>query len=179
MVGVENGCLFVGLKGKIKIKNLSMIGATWNIRSLGRPGRKQAITEFIAEHKIEFIGFQETKKEKIDPSFLSVISGSFSFTWFSLPAKRTAGGILVGFRDDLFDIIDFTAKKYCVIAVVKSKADNFVWQWVVVYGSAYAEYKLEFIAELHDVMEATSVPTLISGDFNLVRDVKEKSNEKD
>jgi hypothetical protein len=41
-----------------------MIGATWNTRSLGHPGRKQAITNFILDHKIEFIGFQETKKMK-------------------------------------------------------------------------------------------------------------------
>jgi hypothetical protein len=70
-----------------------MIGATWNIRSLAKPGRKQAIIDFMSEHKIEFIGFQETKKEIIHPGFLKSISGRFEFNWFSLPAKKTAGGI--------------------------------------------------------------------------------------
>jgi hypothetical protein len=37
---------------------------------------------------------------------------------------------------------------------------------MVVYGSAYP-----------DVMEAIAVPTLVGGDFNLVRNVKEKTNE--
>jgi hypothetical protein len=34
---------------------------------------------------------------------------------------------------------------------------------VVVYGSAYPDQKVEFITELHDVMETTTVPTLIGG----------------
>jgi hypothetical protein len=49
---------------------------------------------------------------------------------------------------------------------------------VSVYGSAYAEHKIDFIAELHDVMAATDKPTLVCGDFNLVRGPKEKSNER-
>ena len=138
-----------------------MIGATWNSRSLARPGRKQAIADFILDHKIEFIGLQETKKETIDSSFLKYIAGNYDFNWFSLPAKGTAGGILVGFRSDLFDVISFSAKDFCVISTVKSISDNFIWQLVVVYGSSYPEHKLEFITELHDVMEASSFPTLV------------------
>jgi hypothetical protein len=48
---------------------------------------------------------------------------------------------------------------------------------MVVNGSAYPEHKMEFISKLHDVMDATAVPTLVGGDFNLVRNVKEKTNE--
>jgi hypothetical protein len=48
---------------------------------------------------------------------------------------------------------------------------------IVVYGSPYEEGKLEFLAELHEVMASWSGPTLIGGDFNLVRFQKEKSND--
>jgi hypothetical protein len=114
-------------------------------------------------HKIEFIVFQETKQEKIDPSFLRAIAGRSEFNWFSLPAKKTVGGILVGFRDDLFEIISFSARNFSVSALVRNKNDNFIWKYVVVYGSAYPDQKVEFITELHDVMETTTVPTLIGG----------------
>ena len=97
-----------------------MIGATWNTRSLGRPGRKQAVADFILEHKIEFVGFQETKKEKIDTSYLNYISGRFLFNWFSLPANKTAGGILIGFRDDLFEVINTSFRNYCVVSLVRN-----------------------------------------------------------
>jgi hypothetical protein len=114
-------------------------------------------------HKIEFIVFQETKQEKIDPSLLKAIASRFEFNWFSLPAKKTVRGILVDFRDDLFEIISFSARNFSVSAQVRNKNDNFIRKYMVVYGSAYPDQKVEFITKLHDVMETTTVPTLIGG----------------
>ena len=51
-----------------------------------------------------------------------------------------------------------------------------VWQMITVYGTCYYEFKIEFIAELHDIMEGCVLPTLFGGDFNLVRDPADKSN---
>jgi hypothetical protein len=48
----------------------------------------------------------------------------------------------------LFEIISFLAKKYCVVSLIKNKNDNFIWKYVVVYGSSYPELKMEFIVEL-------------------------------
>jgi exonuclease III len=50
-----------------------MIGASWNIRSLNKPCRKQALHDAISEFKFDFIGLQETKSERIDASFLDFI----------------------------------------------------------------------------------------------------------
>jgi hypothetical protein len=44
-----------------------------------------------------------------------------------------------------------------------------------VYGSAYEEHKLEFINELHNVYACWSGPTLVGGDFNLIRERCEKN----
>jgi hypothetical protein len=153
-----------------------MIGGLWNIRGTGKPGRKQAISDWIAKYKLEFIGLQETKKQKFQKTFLDYISGSFDFCWCELSAKNTAGGILVGFRTDMFEVINCVCYKYCVAVSVVNKIDGFVWKLVVVYGTAYYDFKLEFIAELHDIMEASTIPTLIGGYFNLVRSSQEKSN---
>jgi hypothetical protein len=55
--------------------------------------------------------------------------------------------------------------------------DTFTWRLVVVYGSSYEEHKLEFLTELELVMNTWQGPTLLGGDFNLVRNQKEKSNK--
>jgi endonuclease/exonuclease/phosphatase (EEP) superfamily protein YafD len=47
---------------------------------------------------------------------------------------------------------------------------------VVTYGSPYEESKVEYITELHLVMSHWNGPTLIGGDFNLVRTQSDKSN---
>jgi hypothetical protein len=51
-----------------------------------------------------------------------------------------------------------------------------VWRLIVVYVSPYEDHKLEFIFELHRVMPYWQGPTLVGGDFNLVRTQREKSN---
>jgi hypothetical protein len=43
-----------------------------NIRGLGKPGRRQALTDFIVGNKVDFIGIQETKQETIDDDFLLI-----------------------------------------------------------------------------------------------------------
>ena len=138
-----------------------MIGAIWNIRGTGKPGRKQALADLIYKYKLDFIGIQETKKMSFSSKFLNFISGPWEFSWHSLPARNTAGGILVGFKVDRFEVISHFCFKYCVAVVVKDKQDNFVWQLVVIYGTPYYDFKMEFIAELHDIMEKCYVPTLL------------------
>jgi hypothetical protein len=49
-----------------------------------------------------------------------------------------------------------------------------VWRFVSVYGSSFDEFKLEFINELHNVLACWDGPTLIGGDFNLIRKVVRK-----
>jgi hypothetical protein len=61
-------------------------------------------------------------------------------------------------------------------AIVKTHSDKFIWRLIMVYGSPYDETKLEFVNELHMVMGLWQGPTLVGGDFNLVRYQKEKNN---
>ena len=46
----------------------------------------------------------------------------------------------------------------------------------MVYGSPYDEEKQEFINELENLLDNWDGPTVIGGDFNLVCNVKDKSN---
>jgi hypothetical protein len=140
-----------------------MIGGTWNIRGTGKTGRKQALTDWISKYKIEFLTAQETKKEKMSLAFLKSISGAWDFEWFELPANNTTGGVLVGFRNDLFDILSVHKFKFCMSVTVRNKSGGFSWCFVAVYGTTYYDQKMEFIAEQHDVLSGCSVPTLVGG----------------
>ena len=61
----------------------------------------------IAKSNPDFIGFQETKCEMISEGLLKTIDKFNSFTWHFLSAKNTAGGILVGVKNDIFEVIGF------------------------------------------------------------------------
>ena len=80
----------------------------------------------------------------------------------------SAGGIFVGLKKDKFDVIRFTNNRFSIKATVKNKDGGFIWHLVIVYGSAYTEFEMDFIAELHDILDTASYPMLVCGDFNLV-----------
>lgn len=120
-----------------------MIGAFWNIRGLNREGRLQCLTDFVGDNKLNFVGIQETKKEKFEESFLKYINKDF--VWQTLPTRGTAGGILVGVNERKFDVIAWKIGSYSVSGILKNCHDNFTWRIIVVYGSPYEEGKLEFL----------------------------------
>ena len=151
-----------------------MIGALWNIRGLNKEGRLQCITYFVKENHLDFVGFQETKKESFQDSFLKYVQKDFN--WQYLPADGTAGGILVGFSERKFEVLAWKIGVYSVAAIIRNCHDNFVWRLITVYGSPYDEGKQEFINELENLLDNWDGSTVIGGDFNLVCNVKDKSN---
>ena len=69
----------------------------------------------------------------------------------------------MGLKSDLFKVIGFVNKKFCTVATLKNKSDGFVWHLVAIYGTSYNELKLEFFAELHEVMDGLTYPVLLGG----------------
>jgi exonuclease III len=97
-------------------------------------------------------------------------------SWNFLHAVGTAGGILMGFRNQMLEVISWEFYVYCASAIVKNIYDKVTWRLIVVYGSPYEDTKLEFLRDLDQMLEKWQDPTLVGGDFNLVRNQKEKSN---
>ena len=95
-----------------------MIGAFWNIRGMGQTGKSQCLSDFISNNHVDFVCFFETNKENIDSHVNKYISGKEDFAWHNLPEVRTAGGVLVGLKNDLFEVIGFINKKICIVTIV-------------------------------------------------------------
>lgn len=76
------------------------------------------------------------------------------FDWFFIPAVGSAGGILVGGRNDRFNITVRDKLKFCISLMLTDKSSNLIWRLVVVYGSPYEDGKADFIDELHQVMNS-------------------------
>ena len=118
------------------------------------------------------------QNKKVDLSILQLqtLDSQNFYSWTWLPFVGTAGGILVGVNGDMFEILNTDNHEYCISCLLKNKRDAITWRFVSVYGSAYEEHKLDFINELHTVMSNWMGPTMIGGDFNIVRNSKEKSS---
>jgi exonuclease III len=165
----------IGIKQKMPMtKYTQMRGVVWNIRGLNKTGRINCLADLISKYNLDFIGVQETKKAIIDDRILNSINKNMD--WNYLPAEGTAGGILLGFKSSTFEVLSWQNFKFCATAIVKSLGDKLIWRLVTVYGSPYEEHKLDFLAELDQIMAMWQGPTLLGGDFNLVRNQKENNN---
>jgi exonuclease III len=93
-----------------------MIGTTWNVRGLNKRGKLQCITYFVEDNKLDFVGFQETKKDKFDDSFLNQVHKDF--IWNYVPATRTAGGFLVGLNSTKFEALAWRKTNSCIVVMI-------------------------------------------------------------
>jgi hypothetical protein len=96
--------------------------------------------------------------------------------WNVLPANGTTSGILVGLNERKFEVIAWKNGSFSVAGIIKNCLDNFVWRFVVVYGSPYEEGKADFLGELVGLLANRDGPTAIGGDYNIVTTAKEKNN---
>ena len=153
-----------------------MIGLFWNIRGLGKNGGLPALVSRIKESHADIVGIMETKKDNFSPGYLKSLTSLAPFDWTFLPASGSAGGILVGANSDCYTLTVGDILNFSVSVSLLDKKTSFSWKLVVVYGSPYEEGKQPFLDELHMVMSKSSGPTLIAGDFNLVRFSSDKNN---
>lgn len=89
-----------------------MIGAFWNIRGLGQPGKIQCLGDFRNTNHVDFVGFFETKRENIDNNIFKGIAGRHDFCSHILLAVKTAGGILVGLKMMCWRLLVFSIRNY-------------------------------------------------------------------
>jgi hypothetical protein len=121
------------------------------------------LTDFISQNKLNFVGDLGNNFFSIQNGFLETVDKNMH--WKCVPAKGSAGGMLVGFKMDDFEIISWHAFEFCVVDVERNVIDKWVWRLVTVYGSPYEESKLDFLTELDGVLANWLGPTLIEGDL--------------
>jgi exonuclease III len=153
-----------------------MLVSFFNIRGITAPGRKKCLEDTVIPFKVDYIGFQETKKEKFSKSFLKSSLGNRNFEWNFMPTVGTAGGILVGLNSDIFEVISWDIKSFSISTTARLKSSGVVIRLTTVYGSPYEEGKDVFISELHELFLNWDGSAIIGGDFNLVRSESDKIN---
>jgi hypothetical protein len=137
----------------------------WNGRGIKAIGRKKFIDDNIEPLQLDYIGFQETKKQSFTNSFLKNVLGNRNFVWNHLPAVGSAGGILDGVNLDLLYIVAWEIKNFSFSVVVRNKISDITIRITTVYCSPYEEGKQVFISELHELFLNWNGLSLIGG-FN-------------
>ena len=60
---------------------------------------------------------------------------------------------------------------------LRNKSDDFKWILMAIYGLAQDEFKTAFLSEMVRTCQQNPLPTLIGGDFNIMRHSGEKTKD--
>lgn len=155
-----------------------MKGIFWNSRGLLDLAKYRYVAENIKEHNLDFVALLETRKNDVSKTNLDRLAGGADFIWHCLPPRGRSGGILLGINAAVMDLSLIVEGEFYVKFHLRNKEDRFEWILMAVYGPAQDEFKSSFLAELVRACQQNPHPTLIGGDFNILRSSTEKNDNR-
>jgi hypothetical protein len=149
-----------------------MKGLYWNSRGLLDLAKHRYIADAIKERNLDFVAIMESGKQDMQRANLSQLSGGADFVWHCLPPRGRSSGILLGINATVLQISMIVEGEFYIKFHLCNKIDNFKWILMATYGPAQEEFKTTFLSELVCTYQQNSLPTLIGGDFNIMRNSK-------
>jgi len=155
-----------------------MRGIFWNSRGLRDLAKQNFLHDLSLEKNLDFIALLETYRRDFSDELLNSFCGNREFTWQWNPPNGRSGGILVGFNSQNFILQNQFHGEFFVKLHLKNKCDGYRWALVAVYGAAQHEHKDRFLAEFVNTCSTESLPLMVGGDFNIIRNPSEKNNDR-
>lgn len=97
---------------------------------------------------------------------LSSILGIKNIDWISSSAEGTAGGMLIGWKTELFEINQIEYGGFSFSVRVRNKQDSSHWWLSCIYGPSIHSNKEDFWIELNDLGNLIDGLWCVGGDFN-------------
>jgi exonuclease III len=150
----------------------------WNVRGLNNPARRKVVLDLVRDTKATIVTLQETKLAEIDREVVSQTLGDrFIANFVYLPATDTKGGILTAVDENYFKILQMDRGIHSVTAKISTVAGTIEWFLTAVYGPQGDLDKLHFLGELRWMQHLVSDKWLLIGDFNMILQASDKSND--
>jgi exonuclease III len=131
----------------------------------------------MRQERVDVLGLQETIRQDFSAAELRSLEFGGQFGWNWLPANGHSGGMLLGFRDEAFEVGTWRKGEFFISADILQRNVNRKWSFILVYGPADHSRTEDFLGELEREVTATPLPVVVGGDFNLIRRLQDKSNE--
>jgi hypothetical protein len=93
-----------------------------------------------------------------------------------LPSSRHSGGILLGVKEETFEVEDMDHGEFFVSMSLTHRRTNLQWEVIIVYGPTDHRRSPAFLAELKAKVERTTIHVIVAGDFNLIRTPDDKGS---
>jgi exonuclease III len=148
----------------------------WNSNGLRDQAKFRFLFDSAKELQLDFIAILKTKMNDFTTAELNHFCANKNFSWNWSPTRGRAGGILLGINLEMFSVQNLVLDNFYVKIHLRNKMDSFEWGLVAVYGAAQNEEKNLFLQELVQASSGPSLPLLVGGDFNIIRNPRKKNN---
>jgi exonuclease III len=146
------------------------------MRGFGRSGRRTQLQDFIKKERLDIIFLQETMRQQFtDQELRSLVSGDL-FHWHWRASVGRSGGMLLGIRDDSFEVGAIDQGPFFLSAALFHRETKFKFEFIGVYGPADHSRSLQFLVDLDSKVAACQFLVAVLGDFNLIRGAQDKNN---
>jgi exonuclease III len=147
----------------------------WNIRGLGKSRKRNLVKDHIMLEDMDLVAIQETIKQSFEDKELKEMSGNKEFSWFWSPAKGHSSGLITGVNLEGYEVEQCIFEVFFLGSLVRNRKTNFRFWVLNIYGPANHEFSSSFIEGLCNFCRNESLPILFGGDFNLIRNNKERN----
>jgi endonuclease/exonuclease/phosphatase family metal-dependent hydrolase len=145
------------------------------MRGFGHSGRRTQLQDFIKKKRLDIIFLQETMRQDFtDQELRSLVSGDL-FHWHWRAVVGQSGGMLLGIRDDSFEVGAIDQGTFFLSASLFLRETNFKFEFIGVYGPADHTRSHQLLADLESKVAACQFPVDVLGDFNLIRGAQDKN----
>ncbi|XP_073368025.1 uncharacterized protein [Aegilops tauschii subsp. strangulata] len=155
----------------MEIANHNII--VWNVRGLNIAARGAAMRSLVDDASV--VCLLESKLERVDQRVIHSLLGLKFGAFVALPTHGTAGGIIVAWDSTVAMVPAFRIDQFYVMVEMVFGEGN-QWTLTAVYGPTDDTLKPLFLDELRAIRAACAGPWAVAGDFNLIVEAADKSN---
>jgi hypothetical protein len=149
----------------------------WNSNGLKDPKTHMFLSDFSREQQLCFIAVSETGRKFFNDAVLRNLCGGKNCLWHCKEPWGRSGGILLGIDLDIFDIGAIDEGGFYVKFHLCNKENNFKWVLVAIHGPAQSNLTEQLLTEMVHMCSHEQLQILIGGDFNILRNPCEKTND--
>lgn len=154
-----------------------MKGIFWNCNGFADPKKYKFLSDLTKEQNLDFIALSETGRASFPQSTLNNICAGRDFIWHCMAPRGRSGGMILGVNLLFLDIGEIEEGDFFIRFKLRQRADDFKFNLISVYGPAQSDLKGHFLSELVRVCSKETIPTVVGGDFNILRNPQEKNND--
>lgn len=134
------------------------------------------LKDYLWTFSIDDVCLQETIKQDFTDLELRSLECGDKFFWSWLPASSHSGGLLIGVRDNLFEVGNVDSGQFFISLSVIHRPSTRTFELIDIYGPADHSKSRAFLDEISAKISTCNLPVIMGGYFNLIRYSHDKNN---